>query len=68
MLGALIPFLLLWLYGLDRALNFTKSERVRRLALVVIILFMVTNEVAVDWAVFFSQYNWFHLNAGSLAS
>jgi hypothetical protein len=61
LLGALIPFLLLFVYGLDRALSFTKSRWPRWLALAAMILFMLVSEIAIDWPVFSSQYNWFHM-------
>lgn len=59
-LGALIPFLLLYLYGLDRALN-RLSLGAKYLALAVLILFMLASEITADWLVFFSKYNWFHM-------
>ncbi len=61
MLGALIPFLLLFIYGLDRALNFTKGLWPRWLALAGIVLFMLISEIVTDWPVFSSEYNWFHM-------
>jgi hypothetical protein len=61
MLGALIPFLLVCLYGLDCALNRINSKWARPLAVVGLILFMLLTEVVIDWPVFFSRYNWFHL-------
>jgi hypothetical protein len=61
MLGALIPFLLLFLYGLDQLLKPVKSCRIRLLVLAGMILLMLTSEIATDWPVFSSQYNWFHL-------
>jgi len=60
-LGALIPFLLLVVHGLDRALSFTGSRWPRWLALAGIALFMLISEMAIDWPVFSSQYNWFHM-------
>jgi hypothetical protein len=60
MLGALIPFLLLYLYGLDRVLN-RMSLRAKFLVLALLILFMLVSEITADWPVFFSQYNWFHM-------
>jgi uncharacterized membrane protein len=60
LLGALIPFLLLFVFGMDRALSrFGKPANF--LALAGMILFMLISEIAVDWPVFFSQYNWFHM-------
>ncbi|HEY1719102.1 MAG TPA: hypothetical protein VGH42_12515 [Verrucomicrobiae bacterium] len=60
MLGVLIPFLLLFVYGIDRALK-KSGDRTKFLALAGMILFMLVSEVATDWPVFSSQYNWFHL-------
>jgi hypothetical protein len=61
MLGALIPFVMLYVYGLDRALGCAKCNWIRPLALAGIILFMLASEIATDWPVFSSQYNWFHM-------
>jgi len=61
MLGALIPFVMLYVYGLNRALVRVKNNRVRLLALAGVILFMLISEIATDWPVFFSEYNWFHM-------
>ncbi|HEY1490538.1 MAG TPA: hypothetical protein VGF90_05815, partial [Verrucomicrobiae bacterium] len=60
MLGALIPFLLLFVYGIDRALK-KFSDAVKFFALAAMILFMLVSEIATDWPVFSSQYNWFHM-------
>jgi hypothetical protein len=60
MLGALIPFLLLFVYGLDRALkNFGNAAKFSALA--GFILFMVAAEITIDWPVFPNPYNWFHM-------
>jgi hypothetical protein len=61
MLGALIPFVLLFVFGLDRALCRVKKHWLRPLVLAGIILFMLVSEIATDWPVFSSQYNWFHM-------
>jgi hypothetical protein len=60
MLGALIPFMLLFVYGIDRALK-KFGETAKFLALAAMILFMLVSEIAIDWPVFSSQYNWFHM-------
>jgi hypothetical protein len=60
-LGALIPFLLLFLFGLDHLLESVKSNWLRPLVLAGLILFMLVSEIVTDWPVFFSQYNWFHM-------
>ncbi|HEX5398290.1 MAG TPA: DUF2142 domain-containing protein [Verrucomicrobiae bacterium] len=60
LLGALIPFALLFVFGMDRALN-RFGLTTRFLVLAGLILFMLSSEVATDWPIFFSQYNLFHL-------
>jgi hypothetical protein len=60
-LGALIPFLLLFVYGLDRALSRMKINWLQPLLLTTMILCMLIFEAAINWPVFSSQYNWFHL-------
>jgi hypothetical protein len=60
MLGALIPFLLLFVYGLNRALN-RLGDAVKFSVLGGFILFMLATEIAVDWPVFPNPYNWFHM-------
>ncbi len=60
LLGALIPFLLLFVFGLDRALaHFSNSAKF--FVLTGIILFMLVSEVTIDWPVFTNPYNWFHM-------
>jgi len=60
LLGALVPFLLLFVLGMDRALS-RLGNSAKFLALAGMILFMLISEIAVDWPVFSSQYNWFHM-------
>ena len=60
LLGALIPFLLLFTFGLDCALHKFR-DAVKFIALAGLIVFMVLSEMAVDWPVFASAYNWFHM-------
>jgi hypothetical protein len=60
MLGALIPFLLLFVFGLDRALK-KFSNAAKFAALAALILFMLISEIVTDWPVFTSQYNWYHM-------
>lgn len=60
LLGALIPFLLLFVYGLDRALgNFGSTTKFSVLA--GFILFMLVSENTIDWPVFQNSWNWFHM-------
>jgi hypothetical protein len=60
LLGALIPFLLLVVYGLNRLLG-RLEQAWKFTALTVIISAMFILEIASDWPAFCSQYNWFHL-------
>lgn len=60
LLGALIPFLLLIVYGLDRLLG-RLGQGGKFTALAAIVSAMVIVEIATDWPVFSSHYNWFHL-------
>ena len=59
-LGALIPFMLIFVYGMDRALK-KFGDAAKFLALAAIVLFMLISETVTDWSVFPSQYNWFHM-------
>jgi hypothetical protein len=59
MLGMLIPFLLLFAFGLDSM--FKKCGFFwKMIALVLFLLFMLGTEIATDWPIFHSQYNWFN--------
>ncbi len=60
LLGALIPFLLLFVFGLDRALS-RFGNPAKFFVLAGIILFMLISEVTIDWPVFQNPYNWFHM-------
>ena len=60
-LGTLIPFLLLYLYGLDRLLSHFQNRWIRPSLLAGMILIMLVSEIVTDWPVFFSEYNWFHM-------
>src|SRR5208283_4419852 len=61
MLGVLIPFLLLYLYGLDRVLGRVKNNWIRPLVLIGMILFMLISEIIIDGRLFPNAYNWFHM-------
>jgi Predicted membrane protein (DUF2142) len=61
MLGALIPFLLLYVYGLDRVLNRVRRYWLKPLVLTGLILFMLISEIAIDWQIFQNPYNWYHM-------
>jgi hypothetical protein len=59
MLGALVPFLLLFTFGLDRALK-KFGDIGKFFVLAVFLAFMLGSEIATDWPIFQSQYNWYH--------
>jgi hypothetical protein len=60
LLGSLIPFLLVIVYGLNRLMNrFGNATKFAILA--VMILVMLGAEIATDWPAFSNPYNWFHL-------
>jgi hypothetical protein len=61
MLGALIPFLLLFVYGLDCALNRLKINWVKPAVLIGMILFMLISETTINRLMFSNAYNWFHM-------
>ena len=60
LLGALIPFLILIIYGLDRALD-RFGTMAKCAALAIMVSFMVAGEIATDWSIFSNPYNWYHL-------
>jgi p-aminobenzoyl-glutamate transporter AbgT len=60
MFGALIPFLLLFVRGFDRLLGrFGNTTKFAALGLMLSV--MLGFEIATDWPVFYSQYNWYHM-------
>jgi len=60
LLGALVPFLILFAAGLDRALE-KFGRRAKFIALAALLAFMLTSEIMTDWQIFPNAYNWFHL-------
>jgi hypothetical protein len=60
MLGALIPFFLLFIYQLDRLLN-QRSVITKFIMLGFFICMMSASEIITDWLVFSSHYNWYHM-------
>jgi hypothetical protein len=61
LLGALVPFLILIAYGVDRVLN-RLGTTAKFLALAIIISVILAGEIATDREVFLDPYNWFHLS------
>jgi hypothetical protein len=59
--GALIPFLVLYLAGLDRVLARWNNDRLRLLVLTGIVLLITVSEIKVNRPAFSSQFNWFRL-------
>lgn len=59
MMGALIPFSLLFVDGINRGFGRLRSGWIRPLFLAAWVLFMLISEIAVNWPVFSSRYNWF---------
>lgn len=60
LLGALIPFLVLFVYGWDRMLRrFGNSAKFAVLGSMILIMLAV--EIVTDWPVFSNPYNWYHL-------
>jgi len=59
-LGALIPFLLLSVLGLDRCL-YRVGTVTKFSSLGALMIAMLAGEVARNWSIFPSTYNWFHL-------
>jgi hypothetical protein len=60
LLGALIPFLIVFACGLDQLLK-KFPDRVKFLALGALLAFMLVSEATVDRPIFPDKYNWFHL-------
>lgn len=62
--GALIPFFLVYLYGLKWIARQLKEERLLWWILAAMMLVMAGSQIAADRAVFASQWNWFHMVMG----
>jgi hypothetical protein len=62
--GALIPFLLIYLYGLKWLAIRLKGEGLLWWILAGMVALMAGSQIAVDHVVFASKWNWFHLVLG----
>jgi hypothetical protein len=60
-LGALLPFVALYLYGLDALLPARLPVTVRWLVLIVPVAWMTLSELRMSAVAFRSAYNWFHM-------
>jgi hypothetical protein len=60
LLGLLVPFLMLFVCGLDRLMN--RFHSITKFAVLFALLaFMLASEISIDSPVFDCAYNWFHL-------
>jgi len=57
--GALIPFALLYVYGISSLLR-RASAVLPLVVLGAIVVFVTTSEILIDRVVFASEHNWFH--------
>jgi hypothetical protein len=57
--GALIPFALLYVYGISSLLR-RVSAVPPLVVLGAIVMFVTTSEILIDRVVFASEHNWFH--------
>ncbi len=62
--GTLIPFFLVYLYGLKSIARLVKWEGLLWWILAGMVVVMAGSQIAVDRVVFASQWNWFHLVMG----
>ena len=65
LLGALIPFLLVFVCGLDRVLR-RQGRTIKFVTLMALVGGMLALEIFTDRTVFASPYNWYHLPPGDL--
>jgi hypothetical protein len=59
-LAALVPFMLLFVSGLDMALG-RLADRAKYVVLALLLVMMASVEAASDWPMFSNPFNWFHL-------
>ena len=59
--GALIPFIIVYIYGLDLALGWTHTTWPLFATVVIISTAVTVSEIRVTRPIFSSDYNWFHL-------
>jgi hypothetical protein len=59
-LGMLIPFLILFAYGLDRLMRYFENIT-KFFVLAALLAFMLASEITINGVVFPNEYNWFHL-------
>ncbi len=59
--GALTPFAIVYVYGLYLALRWTHKTWPLLATVLIIVTAITVSEIQVNWPVFSSHYNWFHL-------
>lgn len=60
-LGALVPFMIMYLSGLESLLDWLRLSFLRLPLLIILVDVMAVAEIVYSLDVFASQYNWFHL-------
>lgn len=60
-LGALVPFLMLYLRGLEAILAFVRMSYMRWVVLALMVLLMIGSEVRITSGIFASAYNFYHM-------
>ena len=61
LMGSLVPFLIMYLGGLEVLLSWLQLRFFRLPLLILIVISMFIAEIAYSMGVFASQYNWYHL-------
>ena len=61
MSGVMVPFLVLYITGLDWLMSRARLPISRLWVLLVIAALITASEIAIDLPAFHSPYNWFHL-------
>jgi len=59
--GSLIPFMIVYVYGVDLAIRWTHRTWPLFATVVIIVTAVTVSEIQVNRPVFSSEYNWFHL-------
>lgn len=59
--GVMVPFLIIYLSGLDYVLSKFRLSRYRAVIVLIIAVLVIVSEVVLSYPVFKSQYNWFHM-------
>jgi hypothetical protein len=62
LLGALIPFSLLFVHGLNRVLGWFRLDVQSKFRVLgALLVFMLVAEIITNWPAFSDEYNWFHM-------